>query len=192
MRVLGIFILKSFNKCIYFYIHRSGHFKIHSALSFFLLSRSTFRFLWTSLVIMPMRDGQRWVALLAKGHCLQCSSSILTRSSRRGHHCSLQTVLYFKDMRKTTGHLEAVGRAANKDQLMEIMTALHHEAMHCFGNVHEETLVFTNSKAAALKPDTQVERIHSIVSSCHTNCIPNIFWMALRPFLCREGVNDYP
>lgn len=56
-----------------------------------------------------------------------------------------------------TGHVEAVGRAVNKDQLMEIMMALCHEALHCLGKVREETLLFTTSKAAAPKPDTGVK-----------------------------------
>ena len=41
-----------------------------------------------------------------------------------------------KEIRKMTGHVEAVGRAVNKDQLMEIMTVLRHEVLHCLGKVH--------------------------------------------------------
>lgn len=52
-----------------------------------------------------------------------------------------------------TGHVEAVGRAMNKGHLMEIMTALHHDVLHCLGKVREENLLFTTSKAAAPKPD---------------------------------------
>lgn len=85
-----------------------------------------------------------------------------------------------------TGLLEAVGRAVSKDQLMEIMTALHHEVLCYLVKVCKETIMFTT--AAAPKPDRQPGRIHSIVSSCHTNCIPNVFGMALRLFLCGGGV----
>ena len=134
-----------------------------------------------------MTDGHHQVALPAKGPCLQGLSGIPTHRYRRGHHFSLQTVLYLKEIRKMTGHVEAVGRAVNKDQLMEIMTVLRHEVLHCLGKVHEETLLFTSSKAAAPKPDRQAERIHLTVSSCHTNCIANVFGTALRPFLCGGG-----
>lgn len=86
-----------------------------------------------------------------------------------------------------TGHVEAVGKAVNKDRLMEITVALCHEVLHCLGKLCEETLLFTTSKTAAPKPDRQAERIHSIVSFCHINWFPNVFGMALGPFLCGGG-----
>lgn len=41
----------------------------------------------------------------------------------------------------------------NKEQLTEMTRALHHEVLYCLGKVHEETLLFTTSKAVTPKPD---------------------------------------
>lgn len=147
MRVVGIFLLKSFNKCIYLYINWSGHFKAHSTLPFLPFSHST------SLVITPMTECHHQVALPGKGHYLQGLSSMHMHNYRREHHFSLQTVLYLKEIRKVTGHAEAVEGAMNNDQLMEITTAFHHEGLHCLGKMHEETLLFMTSMVAAPNPD---------------------------------------
>lgn len=41
----------------------------------------------------------------------------------------------------------------NKEQLMQMTSALHHEVLYRLGKVCEETLLLTTSKAVTPKPD---------------------------------------